>query len=745
MESPLEEAFMTRLPIAPTRRPPTGPAAAGKRLSSRLLLPLAFGLTLFVSAGLLFLVQPMVARMVLPLLGGTPGVWNTCMVFFQALLLAGYAYAHAGPRWLGEGRHALVHAGLVVLALVVLPIGVAGWVPPAEGTPIFWLLGLLLVTVGMPVFVLAASTPLLQRWFARLGHPTRKDPYFLYAASNLGSMLAVLGYPLLVEPGLSLAGQARWWQIGFVLLAALTAGCALLTWGRREQRRSGSATKRAKEENAKPALAWSWGLYWMALALVPSSVMLGVTTHITTDVGSVPLFWVLPLALYLFSLILVFSRVPVWLAALCFWLLPVMVLVLVWLQATAAVLEVRDAVLVHLLALFLVCMVCHGEMARTRPRAEHLTSYYLWIALGGVLGGLLNGLVAPLLLDRVVEYPLVLVAAFFLVPRFRSSNDRTAAFADAVAAGKPPPLALLLPSFGLIAGVLLVYLEFTPAGQQVLYQQRNFFGVIRVRYEQETDTNQLFYGTALHGSQFRDPRRRRDPLVYFSREGPVGQVFQAFSGPRAKQHVALIGLGTGTLASYAEPGQDWTYYEINPAVEEIAWDQRYFTFLSDAVARGAHVTGRLGDGRLQMDRSTDRYDLIVLDAFSSDAVPVHLLTREALEVYLGHLTEDGILAFHVSSRFCRLLPVVAALARDAGLAGLSQDDQHLDPPRRLPSTWVLLARRPEHFGKLHKGDSWQPLSQVPSLSVWTDDHSNLLSVLLWSEGRIYVPELKRKR
>jgi spermidine synthase len=766
--SVLSRIVMTRPPTPSAVQAPavlSPPAAQPTRRGP--LLPLAFGLTLFLSAGLLFLIQPMLAKMLLPLLGGTPAVWNTCMLFFQALLLAGYAYAHVAPRWLGLRSHMGLHAVLLLLPLLMLPIAVSTWIPPAEGNPAPWLLGLLLVTAGLPFFVLSTTSPLLQRWFAQSGHSAGNDPYFLYGASNVGSMAALLCYPLLVEPEFTLAHQAWLWRLGYLLLAVFTFGCAFLVWVS-PARREALPAPPTEGEAADGTFSWGWRLYWAALAFVPSSVMLGVTTHITTDIAPVPLFWVVPLAIYLFTLILAFTRVHPILRIGCFALLPVVILVLTIVVVFRPPLEVAEAVQLHLAALFLVCMVCHGELARTRPPARHLTGYYLWMSLGGMLGGLFNALLAPLLFDRVLEYPLMVVAALFLVPRLRKGKVGTPQFAQPTplttapaparearsgrqrkrpqrepvpaTPARPSPLArlggptaLLLPAFGFVVGIIMLGMQLAPGDQQVLFQERNFFGVVRILYDRRTDTNQMYYGTTLHGVQSRERDQAREPLLYFSRTGPIGQVFTAFSGPRARKRVALVGLGTGTLACYAEPGQHWIYYEIDPTIERVAWEPRYFSYLSDARRRGVHIKGQLGDARLHLERSQERYGLIVLDAFSSDAIPIHLLTREALQVYLDHLEEDGILAFHLSSRYLRLPPVLAALARDAGLAGLIQDDTETDAPWKAASIWIVLARSRAHLGKLVGDNRWQPLSEVTPVPAWTDDYSNVLSVLMWGD------------
>jgi hypothetical protein len=733
----------------------------------------------------------MVAKMVLPLFGGTPAVWNTCMVFFQAALLAGYAYAHAAPAWLGLRRQSLIHMVLLVAPLVVLPIAISPeWTPPGDAHPIPWLLAMLFVAVGIPFFVISTSAPLLQKWFAGTGHPSARDPYFLYGASNIGSMLALLAYPTIVEPFLPLAEQSRWWQFGYVLLVGFTMICALMLWKVHGQSgiESAALSEQGGEAENEPPLTWLSRMRWIALAFVPSSLMLGVTTYFTTDIAAIPLLWVLPLAIYLLSFILVFARRP-WLShERVVRLLPRVVLLLVFMMVGGATHQMRigPVMLLHLVALFVVAMGCHGELARLRPSTRHLTAFYLCMSIGGVLGGLFNALVAPTVFTTVVEYPLALVLACLLMPRPAASEtsrrDRmldfvlpvcvgilTAALVLAVTAGDPnlTRIKSLVPGlpgglsailiygipavccfgfvgrplrFGLGVGAMLLAgaLCSDPNGL-VLHRQRGFFGDLHVRYEPTGEFIQLMHGTTLHGQQPRDPARRNEPSTYFHRQGPMGEVFAALEQMPPRRSVAVTGLGVGTLASYAKPGQAWTYYEIDPAVVDVAEDTRYFTYMADCRAGGVPLNVVLGDARLQLANAANgAYDLLILDAFSSDSVPVHLLTREAVALYESKLAPSGLLAFNISNRYLRLEPVLAAVARDAGLTGLVQHDQNeaVDQPApsgKTPSSWVVLARRPEDLGPLAGNPHWQPLTARPGTKAWTDDFSNLLSAFLWRQ------------
>jgi SAM-dependent methyltransferase len=751
-----------------------------------------FSLTLLLSALLLFLVQPMVAKMTLPSLGGTPAVWNTCIVFFQAALLLGYLYAHVLPKWLGVRRHAALHLFLLTVPFLVLPISLAAWHrPPGDTNPIPWLLTMLAGMVGLPFFVVATSAPLLQRWFSETGHAAARDPYFLYAASNLGSMMALLAYPFLVEPHLRLVEQSWIWLTGYALLALLIAGCALCLW-RAPQQSTSSPVKRiddaapaAQEVAGSPLAARSSPitairrLRWIALSFAPSSLLLGFTTYLTTDIAAVPLLWVVPLAVYLLTFILVFASKPLLPHWLMVRLMPLAVLVtLLFLlgETTGAFWLVAP---VHFVTFFLVPMVCHGELAADRPAAEHLTEFYLCMSLGGVLGGAFNALVAPLLFDTVAEYPLALALACLLLPRSRVAVDQSlwrwsdlrapavlAALGLIVMLGLrefgpkpgsayrgPPPSVLLLgalivlclPSvrrpirFGLcVAAVLLVHWlgpELGELGERGLHVERSFFGVHRVLVDAERRLHLLQHGTTQHGAQSLEPTRRSEPLTYYHRSGPLGQTFAALAEMKKAPAVAVVGLGTGSIACYLEPGQRLTYYEIDPSVLRIATNPEYFTFLSNT--RG-EVDAVLGDGRLTLAAAPDRrYGLIILDAFSSDAIPMHLVTREALALYASKLTEDGVLVFHISNRYLDLEPVLGDLAAEAGFVCRSQHESRDKIPAdelaggRLPSHYLVMARRVEHLGSLARDPRWRTVEPRPGARVWTDDYSNIISVWKW--------------
>jgi hypothetical protein len=767
-------------------------AGSGARGRGNAILAL-FAVTLFLSAGLTFLVQPMLAKFVLPLFGSTPAVWNTAMLFFQTTLLAGYLYAHESTRRLGVRRQAVVHIAVLLMPLLVLPLAVPdGWIPPADSNPVPWLLGLLAVAVGLPFFVVSTTAPLLQRWLAATDHRAAADPYFLYRASNLGSVLGLLGYPLIVEPSMRLAEQGRLWSWGYGLLVVLLLACAAVVW--RSPRRSQAAPSSARgvapgppltgatdaahattPDGAPPAAAISTAqptltqrLRWVALAFVPSSLMLGVTAVITTDIAPIPLLWSLPLSLYLISFILVFgpgSRADRLQRAMVLALPAVVLLILVTL-----LLGVRRPlwimVPIHLAGFFVVAVVCHGELARNRPPARWLTEFYLLISLGGALGGVFNAIVAPALFDSLAEYPIALVLAALCLPwrTPRIAAGRYARWLDValpLALGTAVALMVWLIelaqsdarqygtmfAFGLAAGIAVnfirrplrfglsvgaIVLAVTVASapdEQELLRDRSFFGVYRVTAAEGGELHRLIHGTTTHGAQSFAPGRERTPISYYHRRSPIGQLLSALP-PNVTARAAIIGLGTGSVGCYSKPGERWTFYEIDPTVERIARDPRFFTYLR--VCRGDFDVV-LGDARLKLTGAADRsYGLIMADAFSSDAVPIHLITREALALYRSKLDEHGIVAFNVSNNYVGLEPVLGNLALDARMACVAQRDRRSATdgvPETDASDWVVMARNTRDLRRVASDHRWHDCRRSPGSAPWTDDYSNLLGVI----------------
>ena len=727
-----------------------------------------FSLTLFVSAALLFLMEPMFAKITLPVLGGTTAVWTTCMLFYQAMLLAGYAYANAVTRRITPRWQILLCVGLAFAPLTILPFGLpAGRVPPVERNPVPWLLMILTFVVGLPFFVLSTVAPTLQKWFAGVGHPLSKDPYFLYAASNFGSMLGLLSYPILIEPRFRLAEQSRLWAYGYVVLVLLIVMCSVTLWRAARSQNSGEAATLPEREPASVP-AFKDRLRWLALAFVPSSLMLGVTTVLTTEIPPIPLFWVLPLAIYLVSFILVFAKKPLISHSEVAESIPLLILASIIPLLLKAEWPLFLEVALNLMTLFVVAVACHGELAKRRPPTEHLTGFYLWIALGGVLGGVFNAVIAPLIFSTVLEFPLALIFAVLLLqiilpgvkakrPRF-TWLDIALPFAIGTLA---IVLVRVLPRVGIKPGTMFNLVAFGPSlllcfsfakrpirfalgfvalliagtiyagayGNIILSTQRSFYGIYRITNDGTGQYHILFDGSTIHGMQSLAPGRNREPLSYYARSGPVGQAFEAFSGSEKLKQVAIVGLGAGAIACYAAPGEEFTFYEIDPLVEQIARDPHYFTLLRDCSPEARVV---LGDARISLKNTPNRHiGMLILDAFGADAIPIHLLTREAIQLYLAKLADHGVLLFHVSNRYLDLRKVLGNVASDASLVALVETDTTEIQAGKLPSRWIVMARSKEDLGELATDPRWIPSRGDPNARVWTDDFSSILTVFKW--------------
>jgi hypothetical protein len=719
-----------------------------------------FAATMLLSALLLFAIQPMFTKMVLPMLGGSPSVWNTAMLFFQIMLLAGYGYAHLSSKLLTWRRQVGLHAALLSLAFLALPIApMAGWAPPADEPPVFWLIGLLSVSIGLPFFVVSANAPLLQRWFAGSGHPSAADPYFLYGASNIGSIAALLAYPTIIQPLLGLKEQSLAWTLGYIALTLLIGLCALSLRSRVQGELFGASAP----VHVLPAvrIGWRLRLQWIVFALVPSSLLLGVTTHISTDVAAVPLLWVLPLILYLLSFVVVFSRRPLLKHE---WMVKVMpyFLVLVALNLLGIGKGWIYSLGLHLSTFFICTMVCHGELMKRRPTPSGITEFYLYMSIGGMLGGVFNALLAPVLFKSVIEYPIALVAACLLRPTNAEGFARhwrldlllpgtvLAALAlPTLVPGFQMPNLGMIGNFAFLVGLSILVFSFKEHAlrfalgigavligvsllvdtQQSLLHERSFFGVHRVQARNNGSIHVLLHGTTIHGAQLTNPTTRRTHVTYYYDAGPFGQLLNAYADKPQSKHVGVIGLGAGALACFKKAGQDWTFYEIDPVVISIARDSRLFHYMSDCAPDAEIVPG---DARLSLRSAPPhRYGILFLDAFSSDAVPIHLLTREALTVYLSKLTEDGIIVFHISNRHLRLAPVLAGLAHDAGLTGRHQQHvpQNFDAVSlaAVPAELVVMARKESDLAALDGSGPWTRLDSLDKTAPWTDDYSNIFS------------------
>jgi hypothetical protein len=741
-------------------------ALARGRLVPQVALIPAFGVTMFLSAGLMFVVEPMVAKTVLPRLGGSSAVWSTCLVFFQGMLLLGYAYAHILACVLSRTAQILMHVGLVLpLAALSLPLDLGAGAPSPGASPFLWLLIRLATKAGPAVFAISATAPLLQNWFTKLDHTAASDPYFLYAGSNAGSLLALLAYPLLIEPTLPLDRQALLWSWGFGALALGIVVCATATATARRERLDLCITL----ERETAAVSLRTRLVWTALAFIPSSLLLGVTTQITADVTSAPLLWVVPLLLYLLTFILTFARRPPFRRAWMIRLMPILLILLVVIAPSGLPLPVLLRLVLHLGCFFVIGMVCHGELAQRRPPSSNLTEFYLFLSLGGVIGGAFNALLAPLIFPDVWEYPLALIAACLVMPTTPADNAGRRQALDvlipiallsmlvfaklALPRVFPPgiswatPISTAVASLPLIVaamvllnssnrrwrfalGVAACFLAAALIGVSgTIATTRSFFGVYRVQVVDDGRFLVLMNGTTLHGVRSLLPGEERLPMAYYSHEGPFGQFFAALA-PNSVRHVAVIGLGTGAVGCYAEPGQDWTFYEIDPLVERIARDPRYFKFLADC---GNNPRVVLGDARVTIaDAKDGAYDVLVIDAFSSDSIPMHLLTREALSLYLRKLAPGGRILFHISSQTLDLAPVIGALAADAGVpAQMLFDLPPLDTAiwRRASAIAVVLTGPGGDLSNRNSTEGGRAPRPVDPRSLWTDQRSDLLRAI----------------
>ena len=666
-------------------------------------LKILLGTTLLLSAFLLFCFQPMVGKMVLPLLGGAASVWTTAVLFFQLMLLAGYFYADRLSRIESLRTQMFIHLALMGVALVFLPVRFSdtGIGADTYQNPVLWEFLSLLKTVGAPYFMVSTTAPLLQGWFSRTKGAEARDPYFLYAASNTGSLLALLAYPFIIEPALGVRTQSLYWLAGYLLFGLLTALVA------NALPKTSSVFERSETlPTAAPTLKTR--AYWLAAAFIPSGMMLGVTTHISVNLTPMPLVWTLPLAVYLLTFILAFGRrIRISTRAVGMFSLPVLVLLAPAVGLRVPVVLKVDVVLVsiHLVLLFVGGLLCHTALAASRPHVRYLTEFYVWMALGGVLGGVFAAIAAPLLFNSIIEYPLLLAAAVF----FRESSGRSRWLVATV-------MASLIVSYAL-------YLPQVLAGEEsVVYVSRNFFGVKRV--VEVGDERQLLHGDTLHGLESLHPSEAGEPGIYYHREGPLGDVM-AMMQQWPDQHVGVIGLGAGSIAAYAGAQRHVTFFEIDPDVEKIA--RQFFTFLPRC---GGYCDVVSGDGRLSIaQRPEKEFDLIVLDAFSSDAIPPHLLSREALGIYESRLKPDGALLFHVSNRYLNVKDLVASLAAAGEMLAVVRDDKV--PSSKSHSVYVMVSNSERLLKGLQAYPNWNPIGPRLGLAVWTDDYSNLIELLEW--------------
>lgn len=741
-----------------------------------------FSAAILLSAFLLFLIQPMLSKIILPLLGGSPAVWQTSMMFYQTLLLGGYVYAHASTHRLGTQRQSKIHIALLLLSVLSLPVTLHAteWFA-AVSNPVMFLLVSLSLSIGLPFFVLSANAPLVQHWYACHQQTKGRDPYTLYSASNLGSFGALMAYPFLIEPRLSLSVQTEFWSGLYIVFGLLLVVCIVqLNRHFGAEAPMEGESEEALEDAQVPTTRQK--LYWIVLAFIPSSLMLGVTTYVTTDIAAVPLLWIIPLALYLLSFVLAFHpKMPSY----HFFLKEQVILIAILLIAKATKLDsVAPFQSVHFLVFFAIAMLCHGQLALSRPKVRHLTGFYVWVSVGGALGGLFNALLAPHIFVSATEYWLVIILACFLRPQTaEAENDKRQRLFDFLlpallalmltaivtlshhsgdwipgqlqrlrdtyhsflGGGVPLPDAesLLVMAFTVLCLGLPRYCQHRPVRfayavlvfffalpfldssphSHTIYSERSFFGISAVKEQDTPPTRVLVHGTTLHGLQSLDEKYRLHLASYYVH---IRDIYNKLPDDVRHKPSAIAGLGAGTLACLGQEQQEFDFYEIDAAVQRIAENPKYFTYLSDCPTK---KTVHLQDARLGIEAAEDgRYGSIFMDAYSSDALPMHLMTREALASYLKKLAPHGIIAFHISNRYLELNSILANLAADAGLFGIERTARPTEA-NAVPAEWVVMARSKEDLAMTdYIKAGWKELTPNHR-RPWTDDYSNILEAL----------------
>ena len=782
-----------------------------------------FTLTVFLSAGLLFAIQPMIAKSLLPVFGGGSSVWTTCMLFYQTILLLGYLYAHVLTTRFGRRSQLIIHSSLLLIAIVAGVLYDTPVAPPHASTfPVPWLILQLTLVSGLPFFAISSAGPLIQGWFAKTGHKRAHDPYFLYAASNGGSMLGLIAYPLIMEPEFGLAAQRRYWLIGFGIFIVLAMYAASQT--KKAIKETAKQKKRRLKEEARlgsidglavlgdektgdgRVIDWKRRLYWIYLAFIPSSMLLGVTNYITTDVVSLPLLWVLPLLVYLVTMIIAFGT-HAQRAVRDFTRPMVLVILGAMILLMANEMNVESSmsmiVLIELLLLASIGIVCHGRLSMDRPAAKHLTEFYLLMSVGGALGGIFNGIISPLIFTTHLEYPIALVLALSILPwskdlvglnarRIRRIKLIRRVVMPMVAVGYVVALGflgghitdVLEQSFGVVtAGMVIkfllvvgpaLFMYFTwkdgfgcaltflfpmiaiqyniLADTDVLFRARTFYGIHKVTqqllYDAKLDRNipvhVIHHGTTIHGIQYLDPEFELEPLGYYHFDGPCGVIMDTIKSMRPEgARIGIMGLGSGAIAAHGRSQDQIVFFEIDPMVEQIARDPKLFSYLEKTpAALAGNIEVRLGDARKLIEDSQangeEKFDLLHADAFSSDSIPVHLVTVEAINLYFDRLTDDGMVVLHISNRYLDLMPLVYELAIETTPlapflamekeSDISKDDRLY----HFPSVWVVLTRSPETGQRLlDAGMESYVIKEEYRIKVWTDDYSNIISLIKW--------------
>ena len=727
------------------------------------MVTLVFAPTIFLSAFLLFCFEPMIGKMMLPLLGGAAAVWITCLLFFQLMLLAGYGYALVLERYLSARSQIIVHTMLMLAVFLFLPIHFAARPDAgASSNPSTWLLWQLIKTAGVPFCLLSTTAPLLQNWLTKTPAMSGRDPYFLYAISNAGSLIALVLYPLLVEPRIGVHAQSWGWLAGYASLVVMVGAASMLVW--KTAKPFTDLKTSVTAENPR----WRTRLFWLAAAFVPSGLMLAVTNHILLNLASVPFLWILPLAVYLVTFMVAFGRRIHLSLKVVSSLAPVVLLLFFPFVATSRVVAAAyllPVVGIHMLILAASALLCHTALAARRPEPQHLTEFYFWMALGGVLGGVFVAVFAPFIFQTVIEYPLlVAVIAFFRQPEDSDTEinggdlifpallgflvigvSRLLRWQDVditnnIWASISVDAVIILIPFFLFRrrvwrfGLAMVILIFAYQGllpqffgsSQFIYTARNFFGVKGVKYELETNSRRLLHGDTLHGIESMDPDRIGHPVSYYDETGPVGDVMKMLS-ERGEQHIGVVGLGTGSMAGWTAPYRHITFFDIDRQVVQIATN--LFTFLPSC-SNNCDVV--LGDGRLSIEKTkAGEFDLLMLDAFNSDSIPAHLVSREAIEMYLTKLKPNGLLLFHVSNRYMNVEALISAAVTDANLEALFRHDDDVEDDLKARSHFVIAGRNADALGSLEHDENWMKVMKPNGILPWTDDYSNMLAILKW--------------
>jgi spermidine synthase len=704
----------------------------------------------------------MFSKLVLPLLGGSSNVWNTAMVFFQSMLLLGYVYAHLISKYLDLKFQIITHISLLLVGLLFLPLSISlNWVAPTEGTPIFWLLGLFTVSIGVPFFAISANAPLFQSWFSKTTHQHAADPYFLYAASNAGSLLTLCAYPVFIEPNLLLDTQTSAWTMGYGLLILMILVCGGLSVFNRVKSTENEAAPISVNAPANITITLKTALFWILLAFIPSSLMLGVTSYMTNNIASAPFLWIIPLALYLLTFVIVFMRRPIIKFTQLAWLFPTIVITAIYFPIIKGVPHVVS-IIVALTSYFLIALYCHSRLVEARPQASKLTQFYIFMSLGGVLGGVFNALVAPMIFNDIYEYVLILWLAGCVIavtqgkPKIPAVKSIYTACAYAIIGLASVFLSVMFMEnayltvlflvigfsfvitrhlglssnsilFHVASSIVLVYMLMS---SEFVHKERSFYSTIKVKVETKegVSAHAFLHGDTVHNYQLIDDEHATIPLAYYAEGNTFDQVIDAVRELKPNLDIAVIGLGAGAMACFETPADNWTYFEIDPAVVKMAKNTELFSYL-DRCSPNADI--RIGDARLTIqDLEKGSQDIIVVDAFSSDSIPVHLVTREALAIYREYLKEDGVIFFHTSNRVMDVSSVVARLADDIGwekqLVSVDSFESHPFKQFIHSSSGVLIGPKPSIDALKDDKPDWNEFEAHELVKLWTDDYSSIL-------------------